>query len=439
MAENQFMAWAEWQPWLPWIWLAATTVGAWFTFNVFRPMRWPAPLAGVSFFAGWLTAELAIHHLLWQLVATLAFAWAGAIRGWPGGVGLALTAGSWLGLFASLRDARRASAAIEAALCRALGDDYRDRILPALAAPDERPVDWKQLLLPFPSMHYRDVERISNLPYVQHGKRTLRLDVYRSRERPKRCPMLLQIHGGGWVLGSKNEQGVPLMRRLATRGWVCVSVDYRLSPRATFPDHLIDVKHALQWMRAHAAEYGGDPEFIVVTGGSAGGHLASLMALTANDPTYQPGFEQVDTSLAGCVAFYGVYDFLDRNQNWHHPGMRKLAERHVLKAKFAKAPEQFHAASPLSRVHEAAPPMLIVHGDQDTLVPVNEARQFFEAYRQSTSAVTAYAEIPGAQHAFEIFPSLRTGLVLDGVERFVAFLFSRYQEARARDGIAAAS
>ena len=116
-----------------------------------------------------------------------------------------------------------------------------------------------------------------------------------------------------------------------------------------------------------------------------------------------------------------------------------LAERHVLKAKFAKAPEQFHAASPLSRVHAAAPPMLIVHGDQDTLVPVNEARQFFEAYRQSTSAVTAYAEIPGAQHAFEIFPSLRTGLVLDGVERFVAFLFSRYQEARARDGIAAAS
>ena len=229
------------------------------------------------------------------------------------------------------------------------------------------------------------------------------------------------------------------MHRLAARGWVCVSVDYRLSPRATFPDHLIDVKHALRWMREHAAEYGGDPDFIVVTGGSAGGHLASLMALTANDPEYQPGFENADTSLAGCVSFYGVYDFLDRNGNWPHPGMRKLAERHVVKAKLKAAPEQFHAASPMSRVHADAPPMLIVHGDHDTLVPVAEARQFFEIYRQSTSAVTAYAEIPGAQHAFEIFPSLRTVLVLDGVERFLAVLLSRYLAVRDGNAIAAAS
>jgi acetyl esterase/lipase len=432
------MAGTDWQAWLPWIWLAATIVGAWFTFNVFRPMRWPAPLAGVSFFAGWLTAELAIHHLLWQLLATLGFAWLGAIRGWPGVAGVVLTAGSWLGLFWSLQDARRAGAAIEAALQQALGADYRQQVLPALAIPDSSAIDWKQLLVPVPSIHHPAVERIADLPYVQHGKRPLKLDVYRHRDRPTRCPMLLQIHGGGWVIGSKNEQGLPLMHRLAARGWVCVSVDYRLSPRATFPDHLIDVKHALRWMREHAVEYGGDPDFIVVTGGSAGGHLASLMALTANDPAYQPGFETTDTSLAGCVAFYGVYDFVDRNSNWPHPGMRKLAERHVVKAKFGTAPERFHAASPMSRVHAEAPPMLIVHGDRDTLVPVAEARHFFEAYRQSTAAVTAYAEIPGAQHAFEIFPSLRTVLVLDGVERFLTVLLSRYLAVRDGASVAAA-
>ena len=95
--------------------------------------------------------------------------------------------------------------------------------------------------------------------------------------------MLFQIHGGGWVIGSKNEQALPLMYHLARAGWVCVSVDYRLSPQATFPDHLVDCKRALAWVREHVAEYGGDPDFVVVTGGSAGGHLAALVALTPND------------------------------------------------------------------------------------------------------------------------------------------------------------
>lgn len=369
----------------------------------------------------------------------IAFGWLGAIHGWPGWIGLALTALSWVGLLSSLQTARRAGEAVDKALAGALGDDYRGRILPALGIPDSAAVSWKELLLPFPSIHHPDVERIANLPFVQHGKRSLKLDVYRHRDRPTRCPMLLQIHGGGWVLGSKNEQGLPLMHRLAARGWVCVSVDYRLSPHATFPDHLIDAKHALRWMREHAEEYGGDPEFIVVTGGSAGGHLASLVALTGNEPEYQPGFESVNTTVAGCVAFYGVYDFVDRNGDWPHRGMRKLAERHVLKAKFATDPDRFHAASPMSRVRAGAPPMLIVHGDRDTLVPVAEARRFYDAYRAETDAVTAYAEIPGAQHAFEIFPSLRTVMVLDGVERFLGFLLSRYLEVRDRGSIAAAS
>src|SRR5262249_54129606 len=151
-----------------------------------------------------------------------------------------------------------------------------------------------------------------------------RLDVYRHRDGRTRCPVLMQIHGGAWIVGSKNEQGLPLMLQLASRGWVCVSVDYRLSPRATFPDPLLDLKQALRWIREHIAEYGGDPEFVVVTGGSAGGHLCSLVALTANEPEYQPGFEQVDTSVKACVAFYGVYDFTDRFGHYRNPGLARL-------------------------------------------------------------------------------------------------------------------
>ncbi len=89
---------------------------------------------------------------------------------------------------------------------------------------------------------------------------------------------------------------------------MCVAINYRLSPRATWPAHIVDCKRAVAWVREHIAEYGGDPGFIAVSGGSAGGHLSSLLALTPNQPEWQPGFEDMDTSVDACLPFYGVYD-----------------------------------------------------------------------------------------------------------------------------------
>jgi acetyl esterase/lipase len=94
---------------------------------------------------------------------------------------------------------------------------------------------------------------------------------------------------------------------------VCVSINYRLSPRAAWPDHIVDVKRALAWIKEHIADYGGDPNFVAITGGSAGGHLCSLAALSPNEPSFQPGFEEADTSVACAVPFYGVYDFTNRD------------------------------------------------------------------------------------------------------------------------------
>ena len=99
------------------------------------------------------------------------------------------------------------------------------------------------------------------------------------------------------------------MSHLAELGWVCVAINYRLSPRSTWPDQIIDVKRALAWTKEHIAEYGGDPDWVAITGGSAGGHLSSLAALTPNDPQFQPGFEDADTSVRAAVPFYGLYDF----------------------------------------------------------------------------------------------------------------------------------
>jgi acetyl esterase/lipase len=420
-----------------WLFLAASLWGAWFTYNGFRPTERPSRRATLSFFAGWLTTELALHHIVWQALATAVFVWAGALAVWPGRVGLAVTVASWAGLVRLFVGARRAETVVEDALTQALGTGYRDAIPPSVAEKFAPGIDWRQLVLPFPVRH-PEVERVRDVAYARSGGLELKLDVYRHRSRPTACPTLLQIHGGAWVLGSKNEQGIPLMVHLAARGWVCVSADYRLSPRATFPEHLVDLKRALGWIREHGVRYGADPDFVVATGGSAGAHLAALLALTPNEPEYQPGFEAVDTSVQGCVSFYGVYDFTDRNHVWRHDGLLRLLERTVMKAPFEQAREAYERASPIARIRPAAPPFFVIHGTHDTMVPVAEARRFVEVFRRVARSPIVYAEVPGAQHAFEMFRSLRAMFVVHGVERFLAWAYARHLADRGR-GAAAVS
>jgi len=415
---------------MPWLFLLLSLIGAWLTYNTYHPTYAPPRRAGVSFFAGWLTAELALHHIAVQAVVTLLFISGGALRAWTGRVGLLITIVSWIGLWRCYWRGGEAEAAMERALRQALGSDYRERILPELRAKFSADIDWRQILFPFPRRHYPDVERIRDIRFTRVAGLNLKLDVYRHRSRPANCPTLLQIHGGGWVIGSKNEQAIPLMLHLARRGWVCVTADYRLSPHATFPDHLVDLKRAIQWIREHGAEYGANPDFLVVTGGSAGGHLCALVALTANEPEYQPGFEQVDTRVQGCVPFYGVYDFTDRHNHWRHGALTELLEKRVMKAARDEAPDAYEKASPISRVHAGAPPFLVIHGDHDTLAVVEDARRFVAALKAVSRNPVAYAEIPGAQHAFELFPSLRSLHVIAAVERFLAHLYSQYQRAQ---------
>jgi acetyl esterase/lipase len=231
------------------------------------------------------------------------------------------------------------------------------------------------------------------------------------------------------VLGDKREQGLPLLGHMAAQGWVGVNVNYRLSPGATFPDHLVDLKRGLAWIREHADELEIDPDFICVTGGSAGGHLAALMALTQNEPRYQPGFEDADTSLAAAVPFYGVYDFTPDGAMGADPDIfSKFLEPIVIKAFVAEEPERFRDASPVHHVHADAPPFFAIHGDKDTLAPVEDARTFVERLRAVSKQPVLYAEMQGAQHAFEIFPSLRAARVIEGVERFLTVLWERRQE-----------
>ncbi|MFT3770573.1 MAG: alpha/beta hydrolase [Minicystis sp.] len=411
---------------VPLVFLMAALVGVIFAINGHRPFAREGGLSIWSFFAGWLTSELPIHHLAWQILATVVFVWAGALTAWPGFLALALVVGSWVGLIRMFRQAAGAADVVERALVEALGPDYAARLDPAERARLGLPQPFARLLVPFWRRH-AEVERLTGLAYGPCGRRN-QLDIYRPRASGERRPVIVQVHGGAWILGDKSQQGVPLMIHMASLGWVCVAINYRLSPRATFPDHIVDVKRALAWVKAHIAEYGGDPDFVVITGGSAGGHLAALAALTPNDPEYQPGFEDADTAVQACVPFYGVYDFTNR-KGVGRKDMRDLLGKLVLKRRYAECPELFDRASPMSRVNDHAPPFLVIHGTHDTLVPVAEARLFVELLRQASHEPVAYAELPGAQHAFEVFTSTRTGHVVRGVARFLAFVYATHAAA----------
>jgi acetyl esterase/lipase len=281
------------------------------------------------------------------------------------------------------------------------------------------------------------VERLRDIDYWEDAARRHRLDIYRPRRPVVRAPVFLYLHGGAWVFGDKREQGLPLMDYLASRGWVCVTANYGLSPKVAFPEHLVDCKRALTWVRRHIAGYGGDPDFVAVGGGSAGGHLASLVALTPGAPEYQPGFEAADTSVAACVPFYGVYDFTNRD-GLRGRGLGRLLEKKVMKESLARSRTAYERASPINRINGGAPPFFVVHGSNDSLVPVREARGFVELLRRSSPAAVVYAELPGAQHAFEIFPSIRTAHVVAGVADFLAVVHAGRDAAPPRSGARAA-
>lgn len=420
---------------LPVLFLLAAVIGALFTMNALRPAQRWWPLVGAGFFASWITGELAPHHLFWQALATAAFVAAGALAGWPGWVALGIVVGSWIGLLLLVGEARRTRKVMDAALREQLGERFEDEIdLDHRALLDER---WslRQRMLPLPVYDPR-VEVIRNIVFHRAGGVNLRLDIHRPRVRKGPCPTILHVHGGAWMIGSKDDQGKPLAYRMAAHGWVVISANYRLSPRFAWPDHIIDVKAAIKWIKEHGAEYGADPEFIAITGGSAGGHLSALAALTPNDPDFQPGFEDADTTVQACVPFYGVYDFTDRKGHWKKSLLRPMLEHRIVKRRIREAPEVFDKASPMSRINPDAPPFFVLHGTRDSLVPVQEARVFVELLRAASRSPVLYAELPGAQHAFEIFPSERTGHTLVGVERFLAWVHSawRAQHARARLG-----
>jgi acetyl esterase/lipase len=396
------------------------------TANAIRPV--PGYSAAIpSFAAGWLTTELAPH----LLAVTAADSAAHLLPRRRTKLGLALAAANLAGQLFLVDQARRVGKEAEDALVDGLGYDYIEQ-LNAKPTPAELATPWRRLVNPF-RMRDLAVKVEKNIPYAPElGKRGL-LDIYLPAEgEVSKAPVLLQVHGGAWTIGNKDQQGIPLMQHLAAKGWVCVAINYRLAPRDPFPAQIIDVKRAIAWVREHIEEYGGDPDYIAITGGSAGGHLTALAAVTPNDPEYQPGFEDADTSVAVAVPHYGVYDFCGSTGLRSAELMRdKFLAPRVVRKPWDEDPGVFEVGTPLLRITKEAPDFFVLHGAHDSLVSVEQARLFVDRLRETSGATVVYAELPGAQHAFDVFPSIRSAHVVRAIDRYLHWHWNGWRREHA--------
>lgn len=360
-----------------------------------RPLSysgWPGKL---SWLASAVPSESPFVAFYWVLGVTLLALAQGDLDSPPAMVALAVAGVSLLATPTIIMRSLRARTAIERAHAEELGRGWRDSIPAGVSGRASRGLPWVRILIaPLPLIR-TDVRKFANIAYGGSGRKT-QLDLYRRRTRPSGGPILIHLHGGNFRTGRKSFEARALLHRLASRGWICISANYRLQPSASFPDYLVDVKNVIRWARAHAHEHGADPTHVIVAGSSAGAHLAITAALTENDPAFQPGFEDADTTVTAAVGLYGYYGPVDRSR-------------------------QPLPSSPADYFHPDAPPLLIAHGGQDTFVPAEHARQFVERMRAAATHPVVYVELPGAQHSFDLFHSIRFETLIDGIESFAAW------------------
>ncbi|MDT5076218.1 MAG: hypothetical protein QOJ80_855 [Mycobacterium sp.] len=379
--------------------------------NAVQPLGREGYVTIPVFFLGWPSAEAAPVVIGASMLDALRRGVRGDFKGPRGRIALALTAASWGVLGFVYRRSAKSQPSFEDPLRKALGEDYA-----AVAAEERRRRPGGVLRTSWSRRQY--VKKSDVIRYGPH--RVNVADVWHRSDLPRdgKAPVLLQVPGGAWAIGMRRPQAYPMLGHMAERGWICVSMAYRVSPRNTWPAHIVDVKRALAWIKENIADYGGDPDFVAITGGSAGGHLTALAALTPNDPQWQPGFEDADTSVVAAVPIYGRYDWFSK-EGTGRPEFISILQRFIVKKRFSANLQVYLDASPITKVRPDAPPFFILHGEDDSIIPVGEGREFAEALAQKSDDVVVYSEIPHAQHAFDFFGSPHGHFTATAVAHFL--------------------
>jgi acetyl esterase/lipase len=239
-------------------------------------------------------------------------------------------------------------------------------------------------------------ETHKNIEYAKVGDTALLLDLYLPKNHATPVPLVIWIHGGGWREGSKER---PQLGGVLKSGMALASINYRLSPQAIFPAQLFDCKAAVRYLRAHAAEYGLDPDRIAAAGESAGGHLAALLGTTGQDAATEgdEGNPSGSSAVQAVVDFYGP-----PNGQPEDPRMvmtRLFLTAGLLGGDPAQKADEARFASPFYHVTAKACPFFIAHGDHDTLVPMQQSSALADALKKA-GVETDLVIVPGKSHGF---------------------------------------
>jgi len=241
-----------------------------------------------------------------------------------------------------------------------------------------------------------------------------KLDIFLPDTGDGPFPVIFHIHGGAFAMGDKRDIQVTPYLRALKRGYAVVSVNYRLSGEALFPAGLHDLKAAIRWLRANEATYHLACNRMAACGGSAGGHNAAMVALTANVAELEDlglGNAAYPCHVRAAVDMFGPTDFLKMDQQLAENGLGPCdhsqadsPESRYLGAKITNIPEKVAQANPMTYIHPEMPPMLVQHGRRDHLVPVQQSIIFVEQVRQKVGVERIEFDIlENADHADRLF------------------------------------
>jgi acetyl esterase/lipase len=234
------------------------------------------------------------------------------------------------------------------------------------------------------------------------GFRPMVVDIYMPPKKGGPKPLILYIHGGGWVAGHTRHSGAlsnfpSVLAQLASEGFVVASLEYRLSGEAAFPAQLQDARAAIRFLKTNAAQYGIDPSRVGVWGGSAGGHLAALTALSCGDTSLDPAPAAAGSEcVQSAVTWYGVFDF----KSMLARGVDSTAENGLLRCTPANCSAQaIKVVSPSTYIDTKDPPFLLIHGETDVVVPVSQSRDVEVRMKAAGMSVDSIY-IPAVDHSF---------------------------------------
>jgi acetyl esterase/lipase len=240
---------------------------------------------------------------------------------------------------------------------------------------------------------------ISDVPYCTGGGEPLLMDVFIPEKRLRTpAPAVLWLHGGGWERGDKNgSSGAEL---LAAQGFVTASIFYRLSGDWPFPADIEDCKCAIRYLRANAARYGIDASRIGVAGASAGGQLAMLVALAGKDAGVEGagGWSEVSSGVQAVSSWYGATDFAVGAAEFEHHTGRAVVK--LFRGTLEEKPQEYRRASPITYVSASSPPLLLIHGEKDEIVPFDQAVRMKQRY-DSAGASVEFIGVKNAGHDFK--------------------------------------